>query len=107
VLEVNRGGGANFNIVCNVNNAGTNVAQAQQASPAGRVILESKSIFTTRPKLSLPTSVTNSTNRHMQVDERSALDFNAQATVIAGDILAVDLTLVPNGAPSDVTVQLV
>lgn len=45
VLQVNRGGGSNFNVVINVQGG------AAQASPAGYVQTEFKSIFTTLPEI--------------------------------------------------------
>lgn len=50
VLQVNRGGGANFNIVINAPLA------ASQANPAGYVILEAKSIFTSTPSIAVDTT---------------------------------------------------
>jgi hypothetical protein len=47
VLEVNRGGGSNFNIVIDVPTA------TNQLSPAGFVSLEAKSIFTSVPTISV------------------------------------------------------
>lgn len=108
VLEVNRGGGANFNIVVMVTSFAATAAQALQASPAGRVKLESRSIFINKPTLTLATNLFNSTNRHMQYDTKSLPgDFTEEATVVAGDLIAVDLVSIPVGAPSDVVVQLV
>jgi hypothetical protein len=46
VLEINRGGGANYNVVIKVNGA----APSQNAQ-AGWVSLESRSVFTTTPKI--------------------------------------------------------
>jgi len=103
VLEINRGGGANYNVVVD------NAAGVEQASPAGRINFESRSIFVNRPKLSLPTSTYNSTNRDMQYNVRTAGggDFNAEATVAANTILMMEFVSIPSGAPSDVTIQLV
>lgn len=50
VLQVNRGGGANYNIVIDVP-SGTS-----QASPAGYVALEAKSIFTSTPSIAVDTT---------------------------------------------------
>lgn len=102
VVEVNRGGGANYNIVFE------SASGVEQAGAAGRVILESKSLFDTRPVLTLATSVTNVTERDMQFFETSSGDFNStRKTVAEGDILAVELVEIPVGGASDVVVQLV
>lgn len=50
VLEVNRGGGANYNVVIDVPRA------TSQVSPAGYVALEAKSIFTSEPSISVDTT---------------------------------------------------
>ncbi len=50
VLEVNRGGGSNYNVVLDVPSGLT------QASPAGYVMIESKSIFTSTPSMDVDTT---------------------------------------------------
>lgn len=47
VLEINRGGGANFNVVINAPLA------TNQLSPAGYIALEAKSIFTSTPSIAV------------------------------------------------------
>lgn len=98
VLQVNRGGGSNFNVV--VSCAGA----VEAAGNAGRIIFESRSLFSTRPSLTLPTNVTNSTNRHGQVATNGV--FNAYATVLSGDMIAVDITRLPLGHPANIVLQL-
>lgn len=103
VLEINRGGGANYNLVID------NPLGVLQASPCGRIIWESRTLFVNNLKLTNPTLVYNSTNRHLQYDEKSAGtgDFSAAATVVSGDRLAIELISIPEGDPADVVVQLV
>lgn len=101
VLEVNRGGGGNYNVVI------TNPTIKEQSSPLGRVAFESKSIFVNRLKLSLPSNFYNATNRDMQfVATTSSSDFNSNAVVVSGDILAAEFVSIPSGNPSDVIIQL-
>lgn len=99
VLEVNRGGGSNFNVVVDMPSG------FEQASPCGRVNLESRSLFSARPVLTNATRYTNSTNRELQYTTTAT--FGAEATVAANSILALEILSVPSGAfPSDVVVQL-
>lgn len=98
VVEVNRGGGANYNIVVDAENA------IEQAGAGGRVILEEKSIFSTRPSLALANDNTNSTNRHLQIATNGV--FNAYATVAANTRIAMYLTQLPLGAPTTCVLSL-
>lgn len=100
VLEVNRGGGANFNVVVNMPTG------LEQASPCGRVNFESKSLFSVRPVLTVATKTTNATERELQFTE-SATFHGTNATVAANKILAMEILEVPEGGnPSDITVQV-
>lgn len=94
VVQVNRGGGANYNVVISAPNG------TEQVGAAGRIFAESKSIFSTRPKLT-PAS---NTNRHIQVD--TAAVFNSNAIMTLGDILEMDVLSVPSGNPRTLTLQL-
>jgi hypothetical protein len=98
VLEVNRGGGSNYNVVVESSGA------SEQVGAAGRIILEGKSIFSTRPSLTLATDVLNSTNRHAQSSSNAV--FNAEATVDTGDLLAMDIISIPDGYPKNLVVQI-
>ena len=103
VLEVNRGGGANYNVVVD------NASGVEQASPAGRINFESRTIFVNRPVLSLATSKYNSTTRDMQYVAKTAAggDFNGEATVTAGTLLMMEFVSIPLGSPSGAVLQLV
>jgi len=101
VLEVNRGGGANYNVVVDSPNG------VEQASPAGRITLESKSLFNTPLSLTMATATKNSTDRDMKYTTfTSSGDFTAQATLAVGDLIGISITAIPNGAPANVVVQL-
>lgn len=106
VLEINRGGGANYNIVIRLFGGDPGVAvNIAQASPAGRVKLESRSIFTTKPLLALPRTGLNMYARDMRY--LVSTSFSAEATVALGDLLALELTQIPGGDAANVVVQLV
>ncbi len=98
-LEINRGGGANYNVVIE------NATGVVQASPCGRINFESRSIFNTKPILTLPTNILNRTNRDLKYV--TSTDFNSEATVTAGTILAMEFTQIPLGSPSDCVIQLI
>jgi hypothetical protein len=98
VLEVNRGGGANYNAVVEI------VSAVAQAGAAGRVYSESKSIFDTRPILTLATNVLNATNRHLQVATNGVL--NSNAVLALGDMLGLWLLQIPTGIPKTMVVQI-
>lgn len=103
VLEVNRGGGANYNIVVD------NTLGVEQASPSGRINYESRTIFVNRPSLTLATNTYNSTTREMQYVTKTVAggDFNSEATVTAGTMLMMEFVSIPIGSPSGVVLQLV
>jgi len=98
VVEVNRGGGANYNVVVDAENA------IEQAGAGGRVIIEEKSIFSTRPSLALSTEFTNATNRNLQVATNGV--FNAYATVPSGTRVAAYILQIPTGAPANAVLAL-
>lgn len=98
VLEINRGGGANYNIVIN------NTAGVEQLNASGRVVTESKSIFTTRPKIV-------SSTQFLQTETVAAV-FSSEAEITTADVaakvvLGLDLVSIPAGYPENLTVQLI
>jgi hypothetical protein len=98
VLEINRGGGANYNVVVN------NSAGAVQASAAGRIVTTSKSIFSTRPKITW-------SNNYLTTENVAAV-FSTEAQITSADVtnkicLALDIISIPSGVPENLTVQLV
>ncbi len=95
VLQVNRGGGANYNVVVDL------YGGPSQASPAGYVMTEMKSIFTTLPSLAV--DVTS-----LQANEwtkTSTTSFVA-GTIPAGTFLGLYVTSWPNGDPQTLRVSL-
>lgn len=90
VLEVNRGGGSNFNVVVR-SEFGTN-----QASPSGRITVESKSIFSVTPKITVTEKIQLAANG----------TFNAEAAVVATDMIGLEVLQIPSGNPRDVVLQL-
>jgi hypothetical protein len=91
VLQVNRGGGANYNIVVEAQ------LGAAQASPVGRVALESRSVFSTRPSITTTYEMQSATNGVLDATEK---------TIAAGRFLAIEVLQIPNGSPQNVTLQL-
>lgn len=107
VLEVNRGGGSNFNVVV------INTASVAQANPVGRIAIESKSIFATRPTLVYPSGSFSNTynNGFLRFVTASGAAFNAEATISAADVingvvLGFDIVRIPSGAIADIVVQI-
>lgn len=93
VVEVNRGGGANFNIVIN-DSTGLSVAQA---SPAGRVVFESRSVFSTRPTITIIDD--------LQIGTDGVLD-TTEKTVAANRVLAMEILQLPSGNPQNLSVHV-
>lgn len=91
VKEVNRGGGSNYNIVID------QYLGASQASVAGRVAFESRSIFSNRPSIS--------TIGDLQVASNGVLD-NTEKVVAAGSILAIEILQIPSGSPQNATLHV-
>lgn len=107
VVEVNRGGGANYNVVV------INRASVAQSNPVGRIAIESKSIFATRPTLVYPhdSFLNTYNNEQIRVVTASGGAFNAQATITASDVangilLGFDIVRIPSGAIADIVVQI-
>lgn len=95
VVQVNRGGGSNFNVVIDAQNG-----QAQ-VSPAGYIQLEAKSIF----------SAANSIASDLTADKVNQM-LNSVFTNVTGvevaaqTPIALYLTSIPSGSPEDLTVNL-
>jgi len=95
VLQVNRGGGANYNVVID------NPTGASQASPSGYVQLEMRSLFTSAPSLAV--DVTSIEPNQMLVGTSTAF---VVASIAAQTPIALYLTSIPTGDPRDLTVTL-
>jgi len=99
VLQVNRGGGSNYNCVIE-----TSVGLDSYGA-LGRVVAESKSVFDTRPKIIIPPVTSGFAATHFQLDTSSVL--NATRKIIdAGTLLMVDIVSIPSGKPKNVVIQL-
>lgn len=99
VLEVNRGGGANFNAVVETSTG------VEQVGAAGRVVAESKSVFDTVPSITIPPSNYGFAATHMQVSTNAV--FNATRKIIpSGTLLQMDILGLPNGRAKNLVVQL-
>lgn len=95
VLEINRGGGANYNVVIDMPSA------PSQASPAGYVQTEMKSIFNTPPTLANDLTSLESN----EWTSGSSTDFVA-GTLAAGTFLGLYLLSIPTGDPQTFRVSL-
>lgn len=91
VVEVNRGGGANFNIVVEA------ASGLVQLSPAGRVSFESRSVFSTRPSITI--------QRDMRAVTDAVLD-STEKTIAAGRIICMEILQIPNGSPQNLSVHV-
>lgn len=98
VVQVNRGGGANYNIVVQTQGLAANAA-ASQASPGGYVVTEMKSIFSAAPSIA-PDLTGLSPNRNLSGVSTSMVG----STIAASTPLYLYLTSVPTGDPQDLTV---
>ena len=94
VVEVNRGGFSNFNIVIDAPNVGDNPA-AQ-----GRVAREVRTIFDQRPRIEVNTEVGA---RFLQTDTNATF---ALGGVDADTVLTMDILEVPEGLPATMMIAL-
>lgn len=103
VLQVNRGGGSNYNVVI------SNTAAVEQVSPAGRIMTESKSVLAAPLTLAFPTSGTNTVNNSaLQIAATTSMSSEAvfsSGDIAAGAVLAVDIISIPSGNISDIVIQ--
>jgi hypothetical protein len=106
VVAVNFGGGSNHNIVVE------NSSGVTQSSPAGRIITESKSLFSTRPKITFPTTGETSYNNTTIAWQTTAAVFDTTNKIITDDevsanvVLGLDIVSIPSGTPKNLTVQV-
>jgi hypothetical protein len=102
VVEINRGGGANYNIVIENSSALTSSVALTQAFAKGQVDYESRSLFST-----LPVLVVNA--EQFSADEP---DFGGTSAVfypgnvVANSIIAIDVLELPTGTPQDLSIDL-
>jgi hypothetical protein len=95
VLEVNRGGGSNFNVVIDGRNA------PSQASPAGHVITEAKSIFLVKPSIDVALTGAEP-DRILRIQSSNF----APGLITTQTPLLLYILEVPTGDPQDLTVIL-
>jgi hypothetical protein len=96
VYEVNRGGGANYNVVIKLSSANA------QASPAGYVQSEMRSIFTVLPSISA--SVSGLQPNQLLVGSSASL---SASVIAAGTPIMLYVTNSMGGEPQDLTVTMV
>lgn len=99
VVEVNRGGGSNYNAVVVIHSIRT------QAGAAGRVTWEGKSIFSTRPSIVIDPQSLNFDDTAGRESSNEILDAT-QKIIPNGTILMLDILSIPNGKPRGLLVQL-
>lgn len=95
VLEVNRGGGSNYNIVIE------NASGLAQVGAAGNVAIESKSIFTTRPTIVVPEN-----NQSSLPISTSGFVYANSGVVAASSKIGLYINSVPLGASETIMVQV-
>lgn len=98
VLVVNLGGGANYNAIIET------TSTTEQDGPCGRVAMETKSVFDTRPKITMPPQSYNFAATHYQVSSNMVLNATRKS-ITAGTLVFLDILSSPQGA-RDLTVQL-
>lgn len=107
VIEINRGGGSNYNIV--INNPTPHIYASM---PTGRVVSESKSIFSTTPKIDFPSDGSNTYNNDTLALATTAAVFHptdatvSNAETAANVGLGLDIVQIPSGYPKNLTVQI-
>lgn len=105
VLEINRGGGSNYNIVI------YNDSPSSYLNPTGRIVSESKSIFSTTPKIVFPSDGSNVYNNKYISTQTVEAVFHADATISSDETaanvgLGLDIVQIPSqGYPVNLTVQ--
>lgn len=110
VLEINRGGGSNYNVVVEI--ALEKFVFLQQVSPAGRIETESKSVFSTRPKYVVPVTGENTyNNSYLQAQTTEAVIDGTDGTISSAEAsvpvyLSLDIVSIPTGIPENLTVQI-
>lgn len=106
VLEINRGGGSNYNIVIyNPNFSG-------YVNPVSRVVSESKSLFSTTPKITFPTDGSNYFNNQTLATVTTAGVFDVTDGSVSNDETAanvgigLDIVQMPTNYLTNLTVQI-
>jgi hypothetical protein len=95
VLEINRGGGANYNVVISVEGQ----APAQNVL-AGWVSLETRSIFAVTPKISVSPDAFRTLGQGQALQKTTDAEFIEGFTIASGERLAFYILSVPTGADS-------
>ncbi len=99
VKQINRGGGSNYNAVVEI--AGV----VESLGHSGRVVLEGKSIFDTRPTIVIPPQTSGFSASHSQVSSNGVL--NATRKIIPADtLLMADIVSIPTGRPKNIIIQI-
>lgn len=93
VVQVNRGGGANYNVVVDIPNG------VSQANESGRITFESRSVFSVRPTLVIGNNASLSQVSSGTLDATEKL-------VKAGRTLYPEIIGIPLGNPENLTVSL-
>ena len=99
VVQVNRGGGSNYNIVVE------NSSGVEQLAPGGRVITESRSIFDNPVTMTLATAARDTYQRHLRFVTVTT-GFSAAATCVVGDQLGAEVLTRPEGTARGLVMQL-
>jgi hypothetical protein len=102
VAELNRGGGANYNVVVKNPLALTSATALTQAFAKGQIDYESRSLFSTLPTL-IVSAQTFSADEPAFGGESAV--FYA-GTVEANSIVAIDVLELPTGTPQDLSIDL-
>ena len=97
IVEVNRGGFSNYNIVIEAESV------LIEAGSKGRVAREVRTIFIDRPRLEIDNTNNTSTARFLQKDLSATLEASA---IDADTILSMDILEVPEGLPSTMVLSL-
>lgn len=99
VLEVNRGGGSNFNAVIETQGP-------EQVGPAGRIVFEAKSVFDTKPSAVIPAKAKGFSATAGVVSTNAVLN-DTRKVITTETLLMLAITKIPNGDCKNLTVQLV
>ncbi len=100
ILQVNRGGGANYNAVISM------PLGSSQPSPGGWVSVYSRSIFQTRPRLEIGGSSETRGRSWLQTETVSAVLDPLKGAIQSGERLGLYVLNVPAGRPENLSVTL-
>lgn len=98
VTQVNRGGGANYNAIIST------TSTTEQEGACGRVALETKSVFDTRPKVTIAPTSYDWHNSHAAVSSNMVLN-TTRKTLPADTLVFLDIISAPTNSYG-LTVQL-